>query len=202
MELRGGVEDGNAFLPIRYQAAGYTESCDDLPRQILGYLVTTLTRRVLRRKSVKLMPGAEIKGASLRKSVARAWLRELIALQPEYYSQKLEQRARNAWERFIFLLKYYLQAMRLGFQATIFCARAKIASKATTPAVAIVVMVRIEMAFPTIVQSDLIASPQREGSYERVFIRLKPSFSVLWTLAKVGRAPCLSRRCSRAVKIS
>lgn len=46
MELRGGVEDGNAFLPFWYQAAGYTKSYDDLPRQILGYLVTTLTRRV------------------------------------------------------------------------------------------------------------------------------------------------------------
>lgn len=76
--------------------------------------------------------------------------------------------------------------MRIGFQATVFCARAKIASKATTPAVAIVVMVRIEMAFPTIVQSNLIAYPQREGSYGNVFIRMKPSFSVLWTIAKVG----------------
>ena len=78
----------------------------------------------------------------------------IMALQPVYSSHDLQQRVRNAWERFILFLKSHPQAMRLGSQATIFCARAKIASEATTPAVVIVVMVRIKMALPTILRPN------------------------------------------------
>ena len=60
------------------------------------------------------------------------------------------------------------------------CARVKISSEAPTAATAINVTMRINVALPTTVQSELNASSQREASFEEVYPRLKPSFSVLW----------------------